>query len=122
MPKILLVEDEKIISEPFGIILRAHSFDLDIATNGQEALDLCKKNSYDLILLDIMMPVLDGIGFLKKANLDKKSPKTKIVVLSNLAVGPEIEEALELGARRSLLKAQMTPASLIELVNTELKS
>ncbi len=120
MPRLLLVEDEAIISEPFGIVLRSHGFPTDIASNGLEALDCCKKNKYGLILLDIMMPLCNGIEFLRKARLRTKSPKTRIVMLTNLASGKDIEESLALGAHRSILKAEITPASLIELVEEEL--
>ncbi|MFZ1324379.1 MAG: response regulator [Candidatus Saccharimonadales bacterium] len=119
MPRVLLVEDEDVISEPIGIVLKMHSYQVDTARNGRQALQLCKKHSYDLILLDIMMPVCNGVEFLKLADLKHTSPKTKIIVMSNLALGGEIKEALELGARMNVLKANITPASLLELIESE---
>jgi CheY-like chemotaxis protein len=120
MPKILLVEDEVIISEPLGMVLRAQTYTVDIACNGLEALEYCSKNIYDLILLDIIMPLCDGCEFLERATLKITAPKTKVIMLTNLAGGKEVGRALKLGAGRSLLKAHMTPKILLELVKTEL--
>ena len=122
MPKILLVEDEIIISEPFSLILRMQKYDLDIAGNGLEALEFCSKNSYDLILLDIMMPICSGVEFLKHADLTKTAPKTKVIMMTNLSSGKEIDEALSLGAKQSILKASVTPQKLIDLVKDELEA
>ena len=75
MSKILLVEDEKILRDAYAILLGSQSeYSVDTATNGKEALELCKQNKYDLILLDLMMPVLDGMGFLKEAMMPTTSP------------------------------------------------
>ena len=120
MPRILIVEDEGAISEPFAIILRTKDHTVDLATNGFEALELCRQHSYDLILLDIMMPICDGNEFLKRAKLHETSPKTVVFVLTNLAMGADIIEALSLGAARSLLKSNITPTMLIDLVEEAL--
>lgn len=120
MRKILLVEDEPIISEPFGIVLRSRNYEVDIASDGLEALEYCSKNSYDIILLDIMMPYCNGIEFLEKALLSTKSPKTKVIMMTNLSGGKEFDDALRLGASRSLLKASITPNLLIDIIKQEL--
>lgn len=122
MYKILLVEDETIISEPISFALRTQSFQVDVANNGEEALKYCSENTYDIILLDIMMPVCNGIEFLRKASLKAKSPDTKVILLTNLAGGKEIDEGLQLGASKSILKAEVTPKFLIDLVHSELGS
>jgi len=121
MPKkILIVEDEAIISEPFKIILSSGGYGVKVAGNGHEALELCKKDRYDLILLDIMMPVCNGVEFLEKAKLDTAAPTTKVIIMSNLSSGEELTEALALGAKKSILKASVTPKTLLELVAAEL--
>ena len=122
MIKMLLVEDEVMIREPFGMVLKTQPFKVDLAANGLEALEYCSKNTYDLILLDLMMPFCSGVEFLKKASLKTKSPNTKVILLTNLAQGKEIDEALALGAEKSILKASMTPKALLELVGNELNS
>ncbi len=122
MPKILLVEDEKILRDAYTILLNASdNYQVDTATNGKEALELCQQNTYDLILLDLMMPVLDGMGFLRQATLAAKSPKTRIVIMSNLSGGKEVMEALQLGAHRHVVKSDLGPADVITIVENELK-
>lgn len=122
MPRILLVEDEKILRDAYTILLNARGgFQVDTATNGKEALDLCREKTYDLILLDLMMPVLDGMGFLREATLATKSPKTRIVIMSNLSGGKEVMEALQLGAHRHAVKSDLGPADVMTIVENELK-
>ncbi|MBL8159098.1 response regulator transcription factor [Candidatus Saccharibacteria bacterium] len=122
MSRILLVEDEAMLREAFTIALMAEKFNVDTAANGQEALDKVQRSAppYDLILLDLMMPVLDGVGFLKSANLPKTAPGTKVFVLSNLSSGEEISEVMELGIHGYKLKASLTPNDVITLVRDNL--
>jgi len=120
MAKILVVEDEAIINEPFCLVLRSQGHEVDAAYNGNEASGHCKKTTYDLILLDIMMPVCNGLEFLRNSKIKQLSPGTKVIIMSNLSGGKDVEEALKLGAQKSLLKASVTPKLLIELVNNEL--
>lgn len=121
MPKILLVEDEQILREAYTVLLTAHGYDMDVASNGAEALQLCTKNTYDVILLDLMMPVMDGTTFLKKAGLPKKAPQTRIVLLSNLSSGEDVTEALSLGAQRHEVKSDLSPSQMIALIEQELQ-
>lgn len=116
MSKILVVEDDKTLREVYATILRFADYTVGVASNGKVALELCAKNHYDIILLDLMMPILDGVGFLKQAYLDKTSPNTKVIIFSNLSSGSLIEEALRLGVEEHVLKSHLTPHDLVELV------
>lgn len=119
MRKILLVEDEDILRESYYIILTTEPYIVHTAINGQDALDKCRQYDYDLILLDIMMPVMDGIGFLEKMN-QQSTTIPKVIVMSNLAPGSkEIEQAVKLGAYKSLLKASVSPRELLATVRYE---
>jgi two-component system, response regulator YesN len=121
MYKILLVEDEKILRDAYAIMLDVQTgFTLDVASNGEEALKLCKENKYDLILLDLMMPILDGAGFLEKANLSKKSPHTRVVIMSNLSSGEGLEKVLRLGAHRHAVKSDLAPSDVVAIIDEEL--
>lgn len=120
MTKILLVEDEAIIRDAFSIILSSSGHDIDVAINGAEALELWNKSRYDLLLLDLMMPVLDGIGFLKQARIKDSSAGARVVVLSNLSSGEATVEALQLGAHRHEVKANLAPSELLKLIEEEL--
>lgn len=123
MHKILLVEDEKVLRDAFMILLEAQDkYEIDAATNGKEALELCKKKRYDLILLDLMMPIMDGVGFLEKAKLSTKSPDTRVVVMSNLSSGEGLIQALKLGAHRQAVKSDLAPQDVVRIVDEELQA
>jgi CheY-like chemotaxis protein len=116
MTRVLLVEDEEILRDAYEHVLQSSGEDVDLARNGVEALERCSSTTYDLILLDLMMPVLDGVGFLKEANLRKVAPRTRVVIFSNLSSGGNVSEALDLGADEHVLKSDLTPKDLLELV------
>ncbi len=118
MPKILVVEDEDILRESYELIISSEPYDLDVAKNGQEALEKCQTKDYDLILLDLMMPVLDGVGFLERYD----NPATKIIILSNLSSGATLEKAMQLGAHSSVVKASLSPSDLLSMVRQEASS
>jgi CheY-like chemotaxis protein len=117
MLKILLVEDEETLREAYLEILATTGADVRSAKHGAEALERCELDSFDLVLLDLMMPVLDGVGFLRAANLPMVAPDTKVVVFSNVSSGGDVNEALELGAHRQVVKADLTPRDLLALVD-----
>lgn len=121
MRRILVVEDDDILREMYELVLAAHPFLTDTAENGKIALNFVSQNTYDLILLDLMMPVLDGVGFLK-AYSQNPSPSTRIIVLSNLSSGRELDEAMALGAHRNELKANVSPKQLVALIRYELEA
>jgi len=122
MKKILIVEDEDMLRDAYEMILSTDpSYAVDVATNGKEALDKCQQTQYDLILLDIMMPIMSGIEFLKMSNeLDIGNPK--IILMSNLSSGKEIDDGLNLGAVKNYLKSSLSPKELISTVKKEIKS
>jgi CheY-like chemotaxis protein len=118
--KILIVEDEKNLRDAYEILLTANKYGVETAANGIEALERCKKTAYDLILLDMMMPVLDGAGFLERASLKTKAPQTKIVVLSNLSTPKTQAQILSFGVDRHEIKSNLAPKDILEIVSAEL--
>ncbi|HSD55820.1 MAG TPA: response regulator [Candidatus Saccharimonadales bacterium] len=121
MRKLLLVEDEPALRDAYQLILSTQPYDFDVAVNGQDALDKCAKKHYDLILLDLMMPVLDGVGFLERFATNGHTP-SRVVVLSNLSSGQDLTRAISLGAQKSVLKAELSPKQLLAMVRYELES
>ena len=119
MRKILLVEDEDILRETYETVLSTQVYDYDSAENGQVALYKCQNTNYDLILLDLMMPVMDGVAFLEHF-MPSKPLLTKIIILSNLSSGKELDRALELGVCQNLIKADLSPKQLLEVLRNEL--
>lgn len=121
MAKILIVDDDQYIRELYVEVLTDEKYDVDSAEDGIQGVEKITKNNYDLILLDIMMPRLDGIGVLQK--LHSANYKTgKIILLTNLSHGPVIEEGTKLGASGYLIKADITPDQLVEKVKSYLKA
>lgn len=119
MHKILLAEDEDILRETYQTILSTLPYSADVAENGQVALEKCRQQTYDLILLDLMMPVMDGTAFLEQY-MSIKPSHTKVIILSNLSSGKELEKAIELGAHKSIVKAHYSPSQLRAMVTDEL--
>lgn len=120
MRKILIVEDEAVLRDSYKLILSTEPYKVEAASNGAKALELCTKNNYDLILLDLMMPIMDGVSFLEHYTTQKKD-LPKIIILSNLSSGNELTRALELGALKNFVKADLSPKELISMVRYELK-
>lgn len=115
MRKILLVEDDPVLQETYQIILSTQPYLYDHAENGRVALEMCKQKKYDLILLDIMMPEMNGIQFLEQLN-DRAMTESKIIIMSNLSAGKEIERVRELGVQTLLLKSDTSPQELISAI------
>jgi CheY-like chemotaxis protein len=121
MAKILIVEDEKALNEAYELILKKEGHTVATSFNGQEALEKCKELGPDLILLDLRMPKMDGVEFLKSLQPTKNLPDTKIIIFSNYDSHDEIDSAFELGATRYILKAWSSPAELVKVVNETLE-
>ena len=115
-PKILVVEDDVALNDAYKTILSTAGYDTQTAFNGEEALALTKASEPDIIFLDLRMPVLDGIGFLRAYKPKTEHPDVKIIVFSNYDMQQEVDEAYELGAERSVLKAWASPKELIKIV------
>ncbi len=118
---VLIVEDESTLNEAYQIILMNAGYDILSAFDGKEALKLVEETNPDVILLDLRMPVLDGIGFLKEYK-PKKKDRAKVIVFSNYDMQKEIEEAYNLGADKYILKAWASPKELLKIVNDAIKS
>lgn len=119
MSSILIVEDEAALNDAFTTVLKSNGFNVVSAFNGKEALEATQKEKFDVILLDLLMPVMDGIEFLKE--YEPKDEKAYIVVFSNLDSETNIEEVYDLGANRYVLKSWASPKELVKIVKDALK-
>jgi len=115
-PTILIVEDDITLNEAYKTILETAHYTVETAFDGKEALEVAAKNKPDLIFLDLRMPVMDGIGFLKEYEPKKNNPDVHIIVFSNYDMQAEVDEAYELGAERYVLKALASPNDLLKIV------
>lgn len=116
---VLIVEDEAALSEAYQLVLEQSGYKVDTAFNGKEALQKVSKTEPDIILLDLRMPVMDGIQFLREYDLTQHQG-VKVIVFSNYDMQREIDEAYQLGATRYMLKAWASPRELIQVVESAL--
>jgi CheY-like chemotaxis protein len=121
MAKILLVEDDTSLRTAYSMILSANKYDLEAACNGKEALDKLKKFSPRLILLDLLMPVMSGLDFLKIYN-PKTHSSTGVLLLTNMPSSSDVDQCIKLGVKGVAIKSSLTPTALLELVAENLKS
>lgn len=112
-PKILLVEDDEFIRDLYKKELERAGLPTDACANGKEGLTAITQNVYDLILLDIMLPDMNGLDILKQVKLNQNNKNTKVVLLTNLGQDAVIKEAFALGAIGYLLKLSYTPDQVI---------
>ena len=114
--KVLVIEDNETLNEAYKLILEKDGHEVTTAFNGEEGLEKLKDLSPDLILLDMLMPKMDGLEFLRHFS-PSKFPNTTIIILSNLNEDEQVEEARKLGAHRYILKANTSPRELAVKVN-----
>lgn len=117
---ILIVEDEPELADAYFSLLNQAGYNVTVAHNGQEALEKAESHNPELILLDLRMPVMDGVEFLEKYDLKNKHPKVKVIVFSNYDMQDEIDDAYRLGADRYVLKAWASPKELLQIVKNTL--
>jgi len=114
MKKILLVEDDPFLIDIYTSKLEKECFSVKISESGEDCLKKINQEKPDLILLDILLPKIDGWEILKKIKSDKKLKNIKIIILSNLYQKEDIEKGLSLGADKYLIKANYDPKEVIE--------
>lgn len=114
--KILCVEDEEFISELYKRALQKEGYEVTIVRSGDEGYAEAKKNIYDIMLLDIMVPGVLGVEVLKKLRHDVPNLKTKVIISTNLEQSDQAREAIEKEADGYLIKAEITPKQLVEFL------
>jgi CheY-like chemotaxis protein len=118
---ILIVEDDPELAEVYHTLLSQVGYKVLVAHNGEDALRVTADEQPKLILLDLRMPVMDGVEFLEKYKLKEKHPDVKVVIFSNYDMQDEIDDAYRLGAERYVLKAWASPKELLQIVEDSLK-
>jgi len=114
--KILVVEDDPSLLDLYRLKLREEGYTVVTATNGREGVEAALVSKPELILLDILMPEVDGYAALKKLKSDERTKKIPVIIFSNLSQSWEIEKGLKLGADDFVIKTSLTPAQLAEKV------
>ena len=121
MAKIAIIEDDQAISQMYRFKFEADGFEVETAENGHLGLELCKSMQPDIILLDLMMPEMNGDEMLAELRKTAWGKDVKVVILTNKGE-QEIPPAVKtLGVSAVILKADMTPRQVAELVQKKLK-
>lgn len=121
MKKVLLVEDDPFLIDIYTTKLKEVGFKIDVAQDGPSALKFLKDKNPDLLVLDIVLPHLDGWEVLGKIRKQDKFKKLPIIVLSNLGQRQEVKKGLDLGATKYLIKAHYTPTQIVKEIKKALK-
>ncbi len=112
-PRILLIEDEQSIGFIYKRQLDLAGMQTDTFTTGKLGLEAFGRNSYDVVLLDIMLPDTNGLEILKEIRKDNKNAHVIIIMLTNLGQDSVIKEGMTIGANGYLIKANFTPTQLV---------
>jgi two-component system response regulator VicR len=117
--KILVVEDDRDLNKAYCIILRHEGHDVVAAFDGKEALAKLNDFEPELVLLDLLMPIMGGLEFLQKWE-NEKPKDVKVLIFTNMENSPEISEAYNLGASRCIIKSWTAPHNLAKVVSDTL--
>lgn len=122
MARILVVEDDRDLNNAYCIILRHEGHEVVEAFDGKEAIAKLKNFQPDLVLLDLLMPVMGGLEFLEHWDAPKFNRNVKILIFTNMENSPEVAEAYKLGASRCIIKSWTAPHNLARVVSDTLSS
>ena len=114
--KILVIEDESFLASLMLEILKRENFDVDLASDAEGGLEKLKKESFDIILLDLILPGMHGFQLLEKLKREEKTKRIPVIIISNLGSQEEIQKGLQLGADAYLIKAHILPADLVNKI------
>jgi len=120
MAKILIVEDDPTTVQLIEFLLEKNGFEVLIAYNGVEALEISKKEKSDLILMDVMMPKMDGIEAIEKLKKDETTRDIPIVILSALGQEMDVMRGLQAGALSYIVKP-FSPNELLDEIKAKLE-
>lgn len=122
--KILIVEDDRLLQDGYALALQAENFQVLRANDGQEGLELALKEKPDLILLDILMPIMDGLQMLEELRKDESyGKKASVVLLTNLSATNEdiVKKVAQTGPMYYIVKSSLTFREVVEKIKEVLK-
>jgi DNA-binding response OmpR family regulator len=121
LKNILIIEDDKFLRELITQKLIKEGYETSEAIDGEEGIKKIKEEKPSLILLDLILPGIDGFEVLSRAKEDPAISSIPVIILSNLGQKEDIERGLKLGAVDYLIKAHFTPGEIIEKIKNILK-
>jgi DNA-binding response OmpR family regulator len=120
--KIAIIEDDIAIAQMYRMKFEAEGYDVQIAENGKLGLQLSEEMKPDIILLDLMMPVMNGDEMLQKLRNTSWGKDIRVIILTNMGEQEAPEILKELGVTKFIVKAEMTPSQVADLVKQELST
>ena len=122
MPKtILIIEDDKFLRELIVQKLIKEGFEISEAVDGEEGMKKVKEEKPDLVLLDLILPGIDGFEVLSRMREESALASIPVIILSNLGQREDVEKGLRMGAVDYLIKAHFTPGEIIDKIKAALK-
>lgn len=117
--RVLCIEDEHFISELYARALSRRGYQVDVEMDGQKGLSKAQTDSYDVILLDLMIPTIDGIEILRTLRDPAKTPrlKAKVIIITNLEQREDVRADIEKQADGYIVKAEITPRELADILD-----
>jgi DNA-binding response OmpR family regulator len=119
--KILFIEDESALQETFGALLAGEGYEVIRALDGQSGLRLAKSEKPDLILLDLILPKMNGFEALEGIKKDDETKDIPVIILTNLESAGDVQKAIEFGAKDYLIKANYKMKEVLEKIKSALK-
>lgn len=120
MVKIAIIEDDQAIAQMYRIKFETEGYEVETAGNGRLGLELAEKMQPDIILLDLMMPEMNGDEMLTKLRKTTWGKNTKVIILTNMGEQEAPDSVKHQNVRRFIVKAEMTPRQVAEMVKAEL--
>ena len=117
-PKILIIDDDPFIVDMYVIKLKEEHFLIETAHDGREGLEKIKEFNPDVVLLDVVMPIMDGFGLLEALKTQSRACAAKIILLTNLGQQQDVERGMHLGADDYLIKAHFTPSEVVAKIKS----
>ncbi len=121
MKYILLIEDDPFLIDIYGTKLKEVGFGVLVAKSKEEVFKKVEENNLDLLILDIVLPGIDGWTILKRIKENEGVKDIPVIILSNLGQRTDVEKGLKLGAVKYLIKAHYTPSMVVKEIKKILK-
>jgi len=113
MAKLIIIEDDPFLLSILAEKLKEAGFGIEMAADGEDGLNKIKSEDFDLVLLDIVLPKIDGFKILEELRGDNQLKKIPVIILSNLYDKNSIDKAILLGAKEYIVKAYNTPEEIV---------
>lgn len=115
--KLLLVDDDAFLRDMYATKFRESGDDVSVASHGEQALQMVEDNTYDAVIIDMVMPGLGGVELIKAIKKNDATKGIKCIVLSNQGESEDFDAAKEAGAEGYLIKAESIPSEVVQKVH-----